>query len=480
MSSEEMDAPQALVKRPNQDLQLYDFESSLLIFLQQRGLPTESIFVPIEERMTVIRNIEPVLNKVSDEHKTRSIYISKFVAAVTSGLFDAALNYLWDETITELRYRVAQYDLSYFYDNAVSGEKRRKLTDERDLVKIDDSELILGAKEIELISELGYRHLDFIRYMRNWASAAHPNQNELTGLQLISWLETCIKEVISLPLSNIAVRIGALLSNIKSHDISEAEAKEIAAFFINLKRDQVNSLAQGFFGIYTRDDTPSQTRQNIHRLLPYLWDRVDEPTRQQFGVKYGKFVASNDQQEAKLAKQFLEIVSAQAYIPDDLRAVEIQTAVENLLSAHRAPMNNFYSEPPFARQLQRLIGENNRVPRQANKQYVLGLIEVFLTNGNGVAWNAGPIYLELINQFDSDQALLAILSFTNSIIASRLQFALCQKKYRQLLELMKDKVSAAAVKEIIEDIQEYEGPLDRMRDDSRIKRKVDNLQRIIG
>ena len=25
--------------------------------------------------------------------------------------------------------------------------------------------------------------------MRNWASAAHPNQSELTGLNLISWLE---------------------------------------------------------------------------------------------------------------------------------------------------------------------------------------------------------------------------------------------------------------------------------------------------
>ena len=49
--------------------------------------------------------------------------------------------------------------------------------------------------------------LDNIKFMRNWASAAHPNQIELTGLQLISWLETCIKEVISLPLSNITIEI---------------------------------------------------------------------------------------------------------------------------------------------------------------------------------------------------------------------------------------------------------------------------------
>ena len=55
-----------------------------------------------------------------------------------------------------------------------------------------------------MISDIGYRLLDNIKFMRNWASAAHPNQNELTGLQLIEWLETCIREVISLPLSNLS------------------------------------------------------------------------------------------------------------------------------------------------------------------------------------------------------------------------------------------------------------------------------------
>jgi len=41
--------------------------------------------------------------------------------------------------------------------------------------------------------------------MRNWASAAHPNQNQITGLQLIGWFETCTKEVIALPETNSSV-----------------------------------------------------------------------------------------------------------------------------------------------------------------------------------------------------------------------------------------------------------------------------------
>lgn len=59
-----------------------------------------------------------------------------------SGLFDAALNYLWDETINEIRKPVIQYDVSYFYDNCAVGEdKRRKLVGSDDITKIDDAEL---------------------------------------------------------------------------------------------------------------------------------------------------------------------------------------------------------------------------------------------------------------------------------------------------------------------------------------------------
>ncbi|MED3501527.1 hypothetical protein P4479_24195 [Brevibacillus agri] len=462
------------------NLEIRQFEESLLNFLARNGLPNTSVLVPINQRITVFRNIPDALAQLEEDRKSQSLYISKFIAAVASGLFDAALNYLWDETINELRNRVAQYDLSYFYDNAVtSQEKRKRLKDENDLEKIDDSELIHGAKEIGLISELGFKHLDFIRYMRNWASAAHPNQNEITGLQLIGWLETCINEVISLPLSNITIEIKKLLVNIKANAITEEEAKQIATFFITLTQEQANTLAQGLFGIYTRQDTLPQTRENIHRLLPVLWDFVDEPTKQMFGVRYGKFVANNDQEEQAFARGFLEIVGGQSYIPDSLRSAEIETAIENLLTAHRG-INNFYSEPPFARELSRLVGQTGNVPAQINKKYVLALVEVFLTNANGIAWNAEPIYLELIRQFDSTQALMAVLSFNERVISSRLQFSLCQRKYRELLEILRVKLTSSAAIELVDEIKGYSGPYDKMKDDTSFKRKAATLQKIMG
>lgn len=468
-----------LVPRGDYAIQLQIFEEGFLSVVEGYGLPSQNIFVSVPERATVFRNIDAVLHQLDNKQKSNSIYLSKFLAATASGLFDAALNYLWDETIQEIRKRAIQYDVSYFYDNATHEEKRKKLHGPEDIIKLDDAELIQGARNIGLISELGYKHLDYIRYMRNWASAAHPNQNQLTGLQLVSWLETCIKEVISLPLSNIVIEIKQLLGNIKENQLSEDDAKQIAPFFINLTRQQTSNLVSGFSGIYIDESTTPQTRQNIHYLLPYLWERVDEDTKQSFGIKYGKYIANNDQEKAKLARQFLEIVNGVAYIPDGLKAAEIEIAMQNLLSAHRN-MSNFDSEPAFAKQLTGLIGQAGNVPTQVRNNYVLGVVEVFLTNGNGVAWNAEPYYIELIKKFSQDEAIIAMLSFTAEHIASRLQFSLCQQKYQEFIDLIKGKISSLAALEVLYAIENYGGPLDKMGSDSRMKQKVQSMNVILG
>ena len=273
-----------LPSRPDYKSEIQTFERGLLQRLADLGLPSEAILVPVSERATVFNNAPAVLERLAPERKIESIYISKFLAAVASGLFDAALNYLWDETIHQLRRRVANYDVSYFYDNAVgnNADKRKRLKDADDLDKLDDSELIIGARQTELITDIGYRHLDYIRYMRNWASAAHPNQNVLTGLQIISWLETCIVEVISQPMTMVAAEIRKFLVNIRETTVTQADARESAAFFVHLTQEQANNLASGLFGIYTRTDASAQTLANINYILPLLWPQVEDDTAQYF------------------------------------------------------------------------------------------------------------------------------------------------------------------------------------------------------
>lgn len=461
-----------------QDLQV--FETGLMRFIGNHGLPTQNVLIPVNERVVVFNNVEGVLELLPSEHKENSLYISKFIAAAASGLFDAALNYLWDETIFELRKRIVKYDLEYFFDLAVTNiDKRKKLNTEADLSLLDDNELVRGASEMGLISGLGYKHLDFIRYMRNWASAAHPNQNQITGLQLISWLETCIREVITLPETNATTTIKALLKNIKAHALDATSAQHVSGFFTNLNNDLANNLMAGLFGIYTNDSSIPLARANVVLLAPKLWPFVDEQARKNFGIKYGQFVANNDATKATWARQFLDGVGAASYIPSEIRSVEISTALQELLGAHRG-YNNFHIEPSFARRLESLVGERGEIPASIVEDYVEGLVEVFLTNGHGTTAAAEPIYKRLLNLLSPDQALLAILSFRKTGISSKLQFPLPQRKFAELVEIAKTKITSPQGLDIIQIIETYKAPLDKMKSETKLMEKVKAIANSLG
>ena len=56
-----------LVSQQNHDIELHTFEENLLNFLKEQGLPTQSVLVSVNERVTVFKNIADVLTKITDE-----------------------------------------------------------------------------------------------------------------------------------------------------------------------------------------------------------------------------------------------------------------------------------------------------------------------------------------------------------------------------------------------------------------------------
>lgn len=449
------------------------FEQVLSLAMKEFGLPAEGVLVAFEQRLRVLNNFRDAMGPLDPAQRARSMYLSKFMAAVGAGLFDAALNYLWDETISELRRRVAGYDLAYFFDIAVKDpERRKKLESDEDLAKVNDVDLIRAANDIELISDVGYKQLDLIRYMRNFASAAHPNQNEIGALQLLGWLETCITQVITLPETQVVAEIKRLLTNVKSHKFTTQRADEVSEFFDGLHQAQSDNLAAGLFGVYCQRDTTEETRDNVRLLFPRLWRRVTETQRQQFGVKYGRHAANGDEREAGWARELLDAVDGSAYLPEATRVAELSAAIEDLLQAHRG-WDNFYAEPSRARLLERTVGDRG-VPASVLESYVLALVEVFLTNGHGIASNAEPIYLQMIERFSRSEAETALLSFTKTHISSRLQAPLAQKKFNELLDLLEPKLSTR-YQEILIAMRDSDAPPHKLASESRLKRLVAGL-----
>ncbi|WP_329449070.1 hypothetical protein OG906_41360 (plasmid) [Streptomyces sp. NBC_01426] len=448
---------------------LQSFETLILDILAKSGLPTSGILVGVEQRHVLMESTSFALMRLPVDQRGQASYISKMIIAGSVGLFDAALNYLWDETVLELRKRVVNFDLQYFYEVAEKSDNKRKdLKDEDDLPKLDDQKLLGGCREIGLISDIGFQELDLIRYMRNWASAAHPNQVELDGLQLANWLSTCIRHVITLPYDHITAQVQKLLVKVKEKRLDDQAIREITAFFVNLPPVQADPLASGLFGRYTDLTTGPETLDNIRRLWPELWQKVSDETRYNFGFRLGRFRANGDQDQAVLARQLIDLVAGATYLPSEERAWELDGALNDLIDAHNG-WSNFYTEPPIARRLQELVGQHGDIPEGLTRKYVLGLVEVFLTNGNGIAHNADSIYRDLITRFNPQQASVALRSFTDSAIASKLQQKRPQEQWTELLGLIESKLTARNDRELLEAIRAFPSKPNLLARDPGIK-----------
>jgi len=437
------------------DQSLTLFHVGLSKYLTLLGLPTRDVLVSIRERLIVVQNLPTVVDQMSAAQREAASYLSKFTTAVSTGLFDAALNYLWDETIRNLRSKINQYDLQYFLDTAISDPATRiKFQTEADLQKIPDWELIRGCQEIGLISDLALKHLDFIRDMRNFASAAHPNQNQLTGLQLVQWMDTCIREVLTKDPSGPAIEAKRLLRNLRERELDASSAKPINQAIAALDSDLLAPLLRATFGMFVDPKLPARARENLRLVRRTIWRGCSDPIRYEIGLKNASFRAHGETDRAELAREFLEGVEGLTYLSESDLALEISSAIEGLMMAHNG-WNNFYQEPAMVSALAKLVPESGNVPDSVRVRYVKSITLCKLTNGNGVAIGAESKYDRLIRTWQDKDILTFLSVLQDAEIRSRLQFRLCSIKLHEVVETLKSRTSNALALDALKFIANY-------------------------
>ncbi|WP_446666629.1 hypothetical protein [Flexivirga sp. B27] len=447
------------------------FEVSVHGMLDDFGLPSEKLFVPVSERAAMVQNVPGVLRELDGPGLARSYYVSKMIAAATVGLFDAALNYLWDELVSELRARVVGFDLSYFFDIAAgnNADLRKGLKVQEDLPKIDDAHLLRAVLNIGLITDVGYKRLDHIRYMRNNASAAHPNENQLTGLELVTFLQACVREVINVPADTVTAHTGRLLTNIKKALLDQAAVDEAAAFFDQLPRDRADTLANGLFGLYTAPDRTPVVADNVRLLWPKVWPFVTEATRSSYGLRQARATASADTALATASRDLLDLVDGTAYLTPAVRAIDMSEALQVLSSAHHG-MNNFYNEPVPARRVLNLAGEQGDVPVSIRQAYVRTVVDCYLGNGYGVSSSALPHYQQMVARFSSQDAGNALLLCMDPIYSSLLGTTVGKRQWNELLDALEPKLTSTTDRNLMAGIRSFTGSPDQLRLDSTMKK----------
>jgi hypothetical protein len=453
---------------------MMDFEQKMMSVYQAVGLPIDDILVPVNERKKVFKNFMDVIEYIPQYQLESAHFITKFMTAASVGLFDSALNHLWVETIKQLKTRIKQYDIDYFYDVAVPSERRDEFSSLEDLDKVDEVQLLEGARKIELLTEKGYRQLDHIRYMLGYMQRESGNQSEVSGTELISWLEICIKEVITLEIPSDSIQAQILLRRIKEGILTQDNINDALAFISGMSVKYANVFAKGIFGLYLRQDTSPHIIMNIKAIMPSLWERIDGATKNEFATAYAIYSVNDDKEKAKLARAFISIVGGEEYLPDNVRGYEIKIAINQLLSMHRG-MNNFYNEPQFAKQLERLVG-TRKIPTKIDRDYALGIVDVFLTNGNGVCWDGDVIYKRLINRFTERQAFIAVTSFQEERISNKLSRSISKGKFLEMLQIIRANASNPTLIDFIDDLLSYKGNYGNLSKETKIKRKIDNLR----
>ena len=285
----------AIVLIPSSSTTTSQIETSIGVFnqpladlLQHIGLPTENILSPIKERRKVIYALESTLETLPMEDKAKADYLSKFTVAIAVGLFDGALTFLWDETIRALGRLIVSFDLQYFYKIAESiSPKYKNLHSPEDLEAISAHDLLEISRRIGFVKDINFERLRQVNYLRNHASSAHPNENDISGIEMLALLENCLKYAITAQPDHSVIRIKLLLENIRRNQIPNEDFVVIGSDLANQPQERIDDFLLSIFGIYCDPRQEQHVKINIEKLVPHVWQCALEETKDQIGAKFG-------------------------------------------------------------------------------------------------------------------------------------------------------------------------------------------------
>lgn len=426
-----------------------DLHHQLEGYLSYVGLPIENVVVPIAERKKVIASLQESLAIIPIEDRMKAHYLSKYTVAVSVGLFDGALNYLWDETVRAFRRLIISFDLQYFYSIAEKISSRYKsLSKEEDIDLVSEHDLLEACRRIGLLTDVNYQRLEHVNYMRNHASAAHPNDNDIDGHEMLGWLSVCLKHAITAKPDHSLIAVKQLLSNIRTAVIPDDDYGEIGSEFTKQPIERIDDFLWSIFGLYTTDKTTAETKQNIAGIAPYIWNSATEDRKYEIGAKFGVFRKNAEILRKDACQEFLQHVDGLKYKDEDSLAGEIIEKLENLNRAHFGS-NNFYNEYPHAKALDDSLPPNGVVPRASRSMWVKVLSICFIGNGygyrEGVDEAALPYYQKHINNFAEAEIVEFIRLFGDPEFASPLARSKPDSRVRKLANLLKTKTTNAHI-----------------------------------
>lgn len=431
------------------------------LMLNNLGLPSENIIASVDERENIMKMLPQLMNSIPESQKRDATYLSRFVAGAAIGLFDASLNYVWNEVVISLRQKIIYFGIDTFFDNAVADKVRDQYKNEDDLPGIKDKTMLETLRKLEWISDVVYLKLCHILDMRNQIGASHPNSYDINSFELLGWLKTCVTEVINDKPSSSAVHIKEIVEQIKKStspldDITvESIGKEVEKFSSVMS----STLLRALFGIFIVESTSVEARGNVLKLSKEIWKYCKDDIKYDIGEKKLFFRNNLQKNKEDLTYKFLEYCDGLPYLSLTERSLEISSLCDDLQAAHNG-WDNYYYEPPIARKIMEYISLPSDIPDDRERKLIKTFLECRIGREvsycQGVSPGAVEYYDSLFKILTEEQIIIALTEIKYQMESISSGTSVRAKNIRKIIDIFSRDDISDRLKEILEYIIEFD------------------------
>lgn len=350
-----------------------------------------NVIASAEEISFAWRDLPRELKAIPEE--LRNEFIARMCIATSVGLFDGAINYIWNATIVVLRNKVRNFGFSYI------SQTQGRTFEEKHLAEMTDHGLIELCEKLELISEEGYFFLDQCREVRNNFSTAHPSIANIDDRELITFISRCCKYGLTNDHSTKGINVPEFIDSLKLRKWDGVQLGERTSQLKETFNAQKQLIVPMLHTMYCDSTQNEETRVNCLSLSKELIVDFDEKIKSEIVDRHNSYKLKGQNDKVIASQTFLERLGLTSLLANTERHSIIKTACTRLMDAHRG-WDNFYNEVPFAERLHELVVTNQMdIPATAQQEFVVAVVSCYAGNSYGTSQGASYYYSSMIKNF---------------------------------------------------------------------------------
>jgi len=414
-------------------------------FLTVLGLPSDNIIATNQERAIINQTLPGYISQLPNELKQDARYLSKFVVGAGFGLFDYALNSIWNEVTLALRNKAITYGLEIFFDASVGGKMRELYNSEEDLAGLKDNTLLNTCKKLELITETTYKKLAHILDMRNDIGISHPTNYTINAFELMGWFQTCIQDVLQDMPSESAIQVKAFIENLKNLDviIEDEKIEKIKAQISTLSSLHCSRILRTIFGFYVSEESSQILRKNISKMIPIIWNVSIDEVKYKIGIIVEGYNNNLHTIKYKNGCEFFEIANGNKYRTESERIINLENLSNELREAHFG-YDNYYHEVPVIKKIMTYFEDSTDIPNQIASNLIHSVMLCRIGRGysfkRGVSPSGKQYYDRFFNMLKDDFIPLFIIELCEFDIQQKLGRNISMEQALEMISEVKQNI----------------------------------------